>query len=63
MVTVFFFSFLFLLLVAVQGSGMCVYVCFGLLSGGVDTTGRECRIAKKDKAIGFKERDRVKNED
>ena len=42
---------------------VCVYRCFvsGLLSG-VSTTGRECRIAKKDKTIGFRESDRVKNE-
>lgn len=40
-----------------------MYRCFvsGLLSG-VSTTGRECRIAKKDKTIGFRESDRVKNE-
>ena len=30
--------------------------------GGVSTTGRECRIVKKDKTIGFRESDRVKNE-
>lgn len=40
-----------------------MYRCFvsGLL-GGVSTTRRECRIAKKDKTIGFRESDKVKNE-